>query len=646
MKAFRMLYVGVLSLLALASCIDNDDNSEWYGSEGVVFTTAIQSRVSGNAWNTNDEVGVYMMSTGSSIDAATAKNKKYLAQSNGTLVAVPDNGIYLPESGAVDFIAYYPYTASLNGNKIAVNIADQSNPALIDLLYSNGTKGVKAEDGNTIALTFIHQLTKITLNVVKDATIESLIDLKVKLKGIATEGEFNLADGVLTTASGRDSEEIAMLVDTDGNTATVTAIILPTASGSGATPINLIFELGGELFTYTIDDASIFEKGTNVSFNAELSINNGKPVVTVGEATITDWTEKPGGDINVDFDGETQPGEETMILDEPFAEGQGAFTIDDKQLPEGGTFVWQHDAKYKYMKASSFIGGSSKASESWLISPELDLTDVTTAILTFDHAINKGDASLVQVNHIVQVSKDNGASWTALSGFTYPAGTDWNFVSSGDIDLSAYVGSKIKIAFQYKSTATAAATWEIKNVKVVANGEGGGDVDPEPGTEETIFLETCGQTNVGSTKYKINEYTGWDNNGMLTFRDEFAGTYQNADVRATSTLDNNVWLPAYTSSTEKPSGLKISGFDVANYTNLKLTYDIAVNLLPADQKTIKVRTDKGDLAIESKEFAATNTYQTVNISLPDGIVYIEFVSDASNTVGFRLDNIKLTGVKK
>lgn len=502
MKAFRMLYVGMLSILALASCIDNDDNSEWYGSEGVVFTTAIQSRVSGNAWNANDEVGIYMMSTGSSIDAATAKNKKYLAQSNGTLVAAPDNGIYLPESGAVDFIAYYPYTASLNGNKIAVNIADQSNPALIDLLYSNGTKGVKAEDGNTIALTFIHQLTKITLNVVKDATIESLIDLKVKLKGLVTEGEFNLADGVLTAASGRDSEEIAMLVDTDGNTATVTAIILPTASGSGATPINLIFELGGELFTYTIDDASIFEKGTNVSFNAELSINNGKPVVTVGEATITDWTEKPGGDINVDFDGETQPGEETVILDEPFAEGQGAFTIDDKNLG-GLTSVWSFDAKYG-MKASAFTESAVEA-ESWLVSPELDLTDVTTAILTFDHAINKGDASLVQVNHIVQVSKDNGASWTALSGFTYPAGTDWNFVSSGDIDLSAYVGSKIKIAFQYKSTATAAATWEIKNVKVVANGEGGGDVDPDPEPGVNLLV------NPGFEDWTATLPTAWDN---------------------------------------------------------------------------------------------------------------------------------------
>lgn len=110
MKISNLLYMGALSTLALMSCTNNDDNSEWYGSEGIVFTTAIQSRVSGNTWNANDEVGIYMMNAGSGIEAATAQNKKYIAQTNGTLTAAPGNGIYLPESGNVDFIAYYPYT--------------------------------------------------------------------------------------------------------------------------------------------------------------------------------------------------------------------------------------------------------------------------------------------------------------------------------------------------------------------------------------------------------------------------------------------------------------------------------------------------------------------------------------------------------
>lgn len=659
MKISNLLYVGALSTLALMSCTNNDDNSEWYGSEGIVFTTAIQSRVSGNTWNANDEVGIYMMNAGSGIEAATAQNKKYIAQTNGTLTAAPGNGIYLPESGNVDFIAYYPYTTSVSGNKLAVNVSDQSNPAAIDLIYSNGTKGVAATTSTTIKLGFTHQLTKVTLNVTKDETIETLNGLGVNIKGISTEGEFNLADGTLTATAGTNNKDVAMYIDAQGTTATATAIILPTAASTDQTSLNLTFNLNGQSFTHTISDASIFEKGTNVSFNAKLSINNGKPVVTVGNATINNWTEKPGGDINVDFDGGTQPGGETVVFEESFATSQGNFEIDNKQLPEGGTFVWKHDAgtpeggnPYYYMKASAFINKAAKASESWLISPEVDLSTATNATLTFMHIINHaGDMQTQQTLWVTETSTEN---WQQVTIPNYPAGNNWNEVSSGNIDLSAYAGKKIKFAFKYVSTTAAAATWEVYDVKVVANGEGGGTVapdpepepDPEPGTTETIFLETCGQTNVGDTKYKINEYTGWDNNGVLTFSDEFAGQYQNADVRATSTLDNNVWFPASTSTTEKLSGLKISGFNVANYTNLSLEYGIATNKTPANQNIIKVRTDKGDVAIESKEFTATNKYETVNVSLPDNITYIEFVSDANNTMGFRVDNIKLTGTKK
>lgn len=339
MKISNLLYMGALSTLALMSCTNNDDNSEWYGSEGIVFTTAIQSRVSGNTWNANDEVGIYMMNAGSGIEAATAQNKKYIAQTNGTLTAAPGNGIYLPESGNVDFIAYYPYTTSVSGNKLAVNVSDQSNPAAIDLIYSNGTKGVAATTATTIRLGFTHQLTKVTLNVTKDETIETLNGLGVNIKGISTEGEFNLADGTLTATAGTNNKDVAMYIDAQGTTATATAIILPTAASTDQTSLNLTFNLNGQSFTYTISDASIFEKGTNVSFNAKLSINNGKPVVTVGNATISNWTEKPGGDINVDFDGGTQPGGETVVFEESFATSQGNFEIDNKQLPEGGTFV-------------------------------------------------------------------------------------------------------------------------------------------------------------------------------------------------------------------------------------------------------------------------------------------------------------------
>lgn len=538
MKISNLLYMGALSTLTLMSCTNNDDNSEWYGSEGIVFTTAIQSRVSGNTWNANDEVGIYMMNAGSGIEAATAQNKKYIAQTNGTLTAAPGNGIYLPESGSVDFIAYYPYTTSVSGNKLAVNVSDQSNPAAIDLIYSNGTKGVAATTATTISLGFTHQLTKVTLNVTKDGTIETLNGLGVNIKGISTEGEFNLADGTLTATAGTNNKDVAMYIDAQGTTATATAIILPTAASTDQTSLNLTFNLNGQSFTHTISDASIFEKGTNVSFNAKLSINNGKPVVTVGNATISNWTEKPGGDINVGFDGGTQPGGETVVFEESFATSQGNFEIDNKQLPEGGTFVWKHDAgtpeggsPYYYMKASAFINKAAKASESWLISPEVDLSTATNATLTFMHIINHaGDMQTQQTLWVTETSTEN---WQQVTIPNYPAGNNWNEVSSGNIDLSAYAGKKIKFAFKYVSTTAAAATWEVYDVKVVANGEGGGTVDPEPEPEPgnadlfiseyleggsfNKYIEIYNPTNqdidLSSYKLAMHSYSGSADNG-------------------------------------------------------------------------------------------------------------------------------------
>jgi len=654
MKISNLLYMGALSTLALMSCTNNDDNSEWYGSEGIVFTTAIQSRVSGNTWNANDEVGIYMMNAGSGIEAATAQNKKYIAQTNGTLTAAPGNGIYLPESGNVDFIAYYPYTTSVSGNKLAVNVSDQSNPAAIDLIYSNGTKGVAATTATTISLGFTHQLTKVTLNVTKDETIETLNGLGVNIKGISTEGEFNLADGTLTATAGTNNKDVAMYIDAQGTTATATAIILPTAASTDQTSLNLTFNLNGQSFTHTISDASIFEKGTNVSFNAKLSINNGKPVVTVGNATISNWTEKPGGDINVDFDGGTQPGGETVVFEESFATSQGAFTINDKQLPEGGTYVWKHDAgtpeggsPYYYMKASAFINKAAKASESWLISPEVDLSTATNATLTFMHIINHaGDMQTQQTLWVTETSTEN---WQQVTIPNYPAGNNWNEVSSGNIDLSAYAGKKIKFAFKYVSTTAAAATWEVYDVKVVANGEGGGTIDPEPepGEEKTFFTEAMNNDGKEANKVKIGTFTGWDNSN-LTFSDE-SGT---ADVRSIAHKTesnpsetakvNNVWLPS-----GKDSKLTISGINTTGYSKFKLSYEAGANA-SIDLNVLKVAFNTQSLTIPSKVISGQNifyTIETVFEATGSENSTLEFSATASdNTAGLRIYNIKLIGL--
>lgn len=616
MKISNLLYMGALSTLALMSCTNNDDNSEWYGSEGIVFTTAIQSRVSGNTWNANDEVGIYMMNAGSGIEAATAQNKKYIAQTNGTLTAAPGNGIYLPESGNVDFIAYYPYTTSVSGNKLAVNVSDQSNPAAIDLIYSNGTKGVAATTSTTISLGFTHQLTKVTLNVTKDETIETLNGLGVNIKGISTEGEFNLADGTLTATAGTNNKDVAMYIDAQGTTATATAIILPTAASTDQTSLNLTFNLNGQSFTHTISDASIFEKGTNVSFNANLSINNGKPVVTVGNATISNWTEKPSGDINVDFDGGTQPGEETVVLDESFATGQGSFTIDNKQLPNGeGSFVWNLGSfnDDKFMKASAYIGGTKYASESWLVSPPVDLSQATTATLTFDHAHNY--AGTAEEEFTLWATETSADNWQQLTIDKYGSGFKF---TTATIDLSAYAGKTIKFAFKYISTTDAAGTWEIKNVKVVANGEGGGTIDPEPEPEPGINL----LTNPGFEDWTNTLPTAWDNK-----------TYNTGEIVKETSIKhggNNALRQTSTSGTNKiqqevaitaGKKYKISYWFLDNDTKASSRYWFA--MVGSDGKTINdinKQIQQNDYSTDNAEWQQV----TIEFTAPAGTVKMRY----------------------
>lgn len=514
MKLSNLLYAGMLSSLALVSCTDNDENSEWTGSEGVVFTTSIQSRVSGNSWNANDEVGIFMTPNGSEIASATAANKKYLAQTNGSLVAAPGEGVYLPATGKVDFIAYYPYSNALSGNVMDVNVADQSKPGAIDLLYSNETKGVEAANGKTIALKFVRKMSKLTLNMTKDETIESFEGLKVEMKGIATEGKFDLAKGTVKATDGKNTQAVAMNIgNVEAHTAMATAIILPTAAATDQTKMDLTFTLAGKTFTHSIADLTAFEAGKNVTFKATLSINNGKPVVTVGNATIEDWVGVAGGDFDVNFDGEgggTQPGEEKVLLDEPFDANQGNFTISDIKLPEGSTYVWQWGQFDKdntqYMKASANINKVNHAAESWLISPSIDLTSAKKATLTFEHCHKYGaDKSKEMTLWVADAGTQASAEatgWTQVVIPAYGSGNDYKYVSA-TIDLTAYVGKSVQVAFRYVSTADAAALWQINSVKVVADGKGG-TVDPTPEPEPEP--EPQPQPTPSGTELYISEY--------------------------------------------------------------------------------------------------------------------------------------------
>jgi len=179
--------------------------------------------------------------------------------------------------------------------------------------------------------------------------------------------------------------------------------------------------------------------------------------ITIEEGTV------PGGDVPTP---PPTPGGE--IFSETFANGQGDFVIQDVIRPEELGFIWVHNSNNALMKASAYYSGQSYASESWLVSPAIDLTGVATASLSFDQACNY--YSPPQDFLSVMISNNcNGdvttADWTVLNLDSWPPGSDWVIVSS-TADLTPHVGNIVTIAFKYTSDQYTNPTWEVKNIVV------------------------------------------------------------------------------------------------------------------------------------------------------------------------------------
>ena len=158
-------------------------------------------------------------------------------------------------------------------------------------------------------------------------------------------------------------------------------------------------------------------------------------------------------------------------MNEPMDKESTRFTMKDVLLPEGSNYVWKHDAERKYYKASSTIKMVCYPSESWFVSDEIDLSKANNPVISFNAAMNFLKEGKFTDHLVLKVSTDytddvKTATWTDLAFDNTGLGTSWTFKLISNIDLSAFKGQKIHIAFQYKGTTTCAPTFEFRNLKI------------------------------------------------------------------------------------------------------------------------------------------------------------------------------------
>jgi len=98
------------------------------------------------------------------------------------------------------------------------------------------------------------------------------------------------------------------------------------------------------------------------------------------------------------------------------------------------------------------------------------LTNVTAAKFSFDHVTRyfgnlKTDAT-VWISEDYEEGLPSSGIWTQVTTYPFSDNGNWTLTTSYELDLSAYAGKKVSIAFKYVSTSTKAGTWEVKNFLV------------------------------------------------------------------------------------------------------------------------------------------------------------------------------------
>lgn len=194
--------------------------------------------------------------------------------------------------------------------------------------------------------------------------------------------------------------------------------------------------------------------------------------------------------------------EEGVILEESFANSLGKWVVVSE---ESGGYEWTNQYNTAYI--SGYQNQVNKATKSWLISPAVDLSEVSSAYVTFQYVLRYKRASTKEV---IRVSSDyNGdpatCHWDELE-IPLKEGSDYTtfYTAGGNLPESVMGKSRVHIALYYEAPNNEASTWEVKNL-VIKEGTYEGE---KPVEVDAIFYSTFLGDEAGFTHTPIKTPTG------------------------------------------------------------------------------------------------------------------------------------------
>ena len=166
-----------------------------------------------------------------------------------------------------------------------------------------------------------------------------------------------------------------------------------------------------------------------------------------------------------------------------------------------------------FVKVTNYSNSQNVPSNTWLISPAVDLSSASQPMLSFETIMKWPGSALV-----LHISTDyDGTSnptqqgtWTDITALAIwdVDNTTWgSWTPSGDVDLTSYISSTTCIAYEYLGSANSGSTWEIDNIKIT---EGSAPPPPPPGIDTVSIYDIQFNNNTnGASNYEGSQvYTG------------------------------------------------------------------------------------------------------------------------------------------
>ncbi|MCB2197363.1 MAG: endonuclease [Bacteroidetes bacterium] len=261
---------------------------------------------------------------------------------------------------------------------------------------------------------------------------------------------------------------------------------------------------------------------------------------------------------------------------------------------ESGTYTWvgkdYNSNKYAQMTA---YGTGQISNISWLITPEIDLSNISEATLNFmsKDGYNNGDPVEVFIStDFVGTGNPNAANWTNLNPTLATGsigGYAASFTESGDVDLTSYCGNTVYIAYKY-SGGDPSLTTTMQIDDIVITGTQTMNVAPEISEIENLPISPTEGDDV-TVSAKITDSDGTIATAEIKWGTT-AGSYTNTVSMTENVDDYSGIIPsqsggtivfyvieatddddASTRSSEKEFSFNTPGNSVPEITNIVLT---------------------------------------------------------------------------